>query len=298
MALVKTSSILLLLFAVLTLALAAPGQSQEQGNGRLRVLSFSAQKLHAIYHTAAGADEGLQVLSEDNSQDKYVTISTLDGEELISAQFSSSETSVLWKILGYSFFLHKEGIYGGRTRTDAYVVPSSQVRLMKKGMKRNRFTSKLLRTLDTEHANETKETAFLELFSHPALNVIFEMSRALGEAGVTGGDNQAALNFHGLALHYYKLGQGRPEFNPRQEKEEEAEEGEGSGREPGQIEKRSYMECLWPGSSSYSFGSSCTGLCGIGCDCWSWVCGDCCNHHYGICHFECYDYYRDRKSVV
>ena len=27
-------------------------------------------------------------------------------------------------------------------------------------------------------------------------------------------------------------------------------------------------------------GDQCYGMCGYGCDCWSWVCGDCC-YHYG-----------------
>ena len=41
----------------------------------------------------------------------------------------------------------------------------------------------------------------------------------------------------------------------------------------------------WCQAYSNAWGSDCYGMCGKGCSCWHWVCGDCCNH-YGCAHHD------------
>lgn len=86
------------------------------------------------------------------------------GVELVSVESSVPGSNTLWKVLGYSFFLHS---IDGRAEMMEYAVPSAVTGRVEKEMKRNRITSKLLHTLD--NANETKRSAFTELLARPEL---------------------------------------------------------------------------------------------------------------------------------
>lgn len=276
---------LLLLFAVVTYTTAAPKNREEEG--KLRILSRSQEKLQAIYYVTP--EEGIQVVSEESDRNKYVSISTLDGMQLVSARFSISGSGALWKILGYSFFLYNNTVRMGRHIVEPYIVPPATTGLAEKEVKRDHFTTKLFRTLETDNINETKTSALSELLSRPELDIIFEMSEALGQAGINGYDNPAAFRFHGLALHFAKL-RAHPMNRPPVE---------GSAEEPVYVPRRigKRATCSRPGSwwsdTSYyncrrcPYQPDCVGMCGAGCSCWSWVCGDCCLHqgcyHHDIC---------------
>lgn len=88
---------LLLLFAAATLSAAATIKNSEDGE-KLRILSISPDKIRAVYHTSE--EEGLDMTSEVTEQDSSVSITTLDGAELLFVQ-SSGTRSILWKILSY-----------------------------------------------------------------------------------------------------------------------------------------------------------------------------------------------------
>jgi hypothetical protein len=81
------------------------------------------------------------------------------------------------------------------------------------------------------------------------------LSRALGVRGLTGNDFPASL-----ALHKVAQQSAMALSVPVQKLETPASEG--------------YCEA-YPNESN-----DCYGMCGPGCSCWSWVCGDCC-YHYG-----------------
>ena len=283
-----TSFKILLLFSAVA---AAATKAAPSGPGGLQILHLSPQKLQALYHTSP--DKGLYVVSKIG-RERYVTVSTLDGVEVASVWFSKS-SSVLWKIMGHSFFIHNNAIHGGQARMDAFVVPAGKTRRVKKEMKRSHFSAKLFHTLDTESMNQTMDAAFFELLSHPSLKGVFKMSEALGQADITGSSNPAALQFHVMALHFAKL-QSRPEFNtvsqPAEDSEKKLDEDVFL---PRRIEKRATCtRRRWWGSTIREYGcarcptgSNCKGLCGPRCTCWRWVCGDCCYHQGCYEHDVC-----------
>lgn len=81
------------------------------------------------------------------------------------------------------------------------------------------------------------------------------LSRALGARGITGNDYPASLALHKVAQQSAQaLSVNVPKL------ETPASEG--------------YCQA-YPNESN-----DCYGMCGPGCSCWSWVCGDCC-YHYG-----------------
>ena len=82
------------------------------------------------------------------------------------------------------------------------------------------------------------------------------LSRALGVRGITGSDFPASLALHKAAK----------------------QSAEALGID---VEKLDTAQSLNGYCTSYpNSGNGCYGMCGSGCSCWSWVCGDCC-YHYG-----------------
>ena len=263
----KLIQLLVLLAAAVALAVAAP-----RDGGRLQVLSLSPARLQVKYHTGVG--KGIHVMSEVNQQDNYIDISTLSGEKIVSAQFSTSEPAALWRIMGNNVF---------RVGRQAHVV-SSDTTSVREELRRVKMLSHIQ---TTEDIKETLRSAYTKLLDHPEnhLDAIVELSRIIGEEhGVTGNNNPAALNLHKLALHFYKVNARGQDHQPMQKEEKEAEET------PKRISKRETCERpgFWGstlytyGCSSCPIGSECLGLCGKDCYCWAWVCGTCC--YYQGCY--------------
>jgi hypothetical protein len=81
------------------------------------------------------------------------------------------------------------------------------------------------------------------------------LSRALGVRGITGSDYPASLALHKIA----------------QQSAQSLHVNVAKVDTPTSLDK-AYCDA-YPNQ-----GNDCFGMCGPGCDCWSWVCGDCCYH--------------------
>lgn len=93
-----------------------------------------------------------------------------------------------------------------------------------------------------------------EMLALPEARLLPNLSRALGAMGITGNAYPASLALHKIARQSADaLGIDLAPLSTQ------ATEG-------------SYCEA-YPNA-----GDSCYGMCGNGCSCWSWVCGDCCYH--------------------
>ncbi|KAB2898643.1 MAG: hypothetical protein F9K40_11195 [Kofleriaceae bacterium] len=95
-------------------------------------------------------------------------------------------------------------------------------------------------------------TVLDEMLAVPEVKVLAYMSRALGARGITGNAFPASLVIHKMA---------------RQSADALAVEIEPLPPSAGE-----QLFCSRPTANS------CYGMCGPGCTCWSWVCGDCCYH--------------------
>lgn len=98
-------------------------------------------------------------------------------------------------------------------------------------------------------------TALTEMSNLPEVAQFPALSRALGARGFTGTDFPATLVLHKVA------------------------------QQTAQTLKIKVSELQLPGKTEGYCDSypnpynGCFGMCGEGCDCWSWVCGDCCYHN-------------------
>jgi hypothetical protein len=99
-----------------------------------------------------------------------------------------------------------------------------------------------------------------EMIGVPEVRSLPHLSRALGAAGYTGSKYPAVLPLHKMA---------------RQSADALGIQVEPLPAAPG--DENSF--CSRPTANE------CYGMCGPGCSCWSWVCGDCC-YHYGCARHD------------
>lgn len=137
---------------------------------------------------------------------------------------------------------------------------------------------------------ELEDEVFLQDCVLSLGEIIVGSSRLLGEGErMIGADNPAVKNYHHFAVFASKI----TEYSPfGGENPDETYEGDPSlvTFVGGAVsEGEGYCKgCKVPGGyKGCEHGNDCFGRCGEGCDCWSWICGDC------RCHDECmdHDYY-------
>ena len=93
-----------------------------------------------------------------------------------------------------------------------------------------------------------------EMLAIPEVASIPRMSRTLGEMGITGSQFPASLALHKIAR--------------------QSADALAINVEPLETASAESAFCTaYPNP-----GNDCYGMCGPGCSCWSWVCGDCCYH--------------------
>lgn len=97
-------------------------------------------------------------------------------------------------------------------------------------------------------------TALDDMLAVPEVASLPALSRTLGEMGITGSEYPASLAVHKIARQ--SADALAIDVDPIQPATEEAS-----------------FCTAYPNQ-----GNQCYGMCGNGCNCWSWVCGDCCYH--------------------
>lgn len=95
------------------------------------------------------------------------------------------------------------------------------------------------------------DNAFAEVLLSPEATILPWLSRALGERGITGVSHPASLDLHTFSAVVARANNIDIPAIGSDEPERAAQEGNG-----------------------------CYGMCGRGCSCWKWVCGDC-DYHPG-----------------
>ena len=234
-------------------------------------------------------------MSEAREDSRSFFIRAMGGHPVVAAE--RKESATLISVVGKEFLL----VGKGRSTVDEYAVPVALSRRVENAFKRRGIGLKLLRRLDRGMVNATRHGAFKELLNRPEVELIVAAARALGNTGLRGRENPAALTFYAFAKQLAKV---KTHFSKGQE---------GGSGEPfssstlsyhGQDmyrEKRSPLEHCpnIPRGSIFSsnnrhcprgecpVGSECHGMCGVSCSwCWdfSFICDDCCFHR------GCYDH--------
>ena len=242
---------------------------QEDGS-KLRMISASTERIEAEYYTPNG---GIHILSEVHSSGEAVrvVITTTSGEPLFSLD-RPLYSSGLVSMVGKEFLFVNKTLANGDRKLSEYVVPTGFSQRVMNAIKHHQVP-KVLRHLDSETVNTTATNAIDELLERPEVLLIKDAAFAIGSTGLTGAGNPAAMAFYTTALRFAKS-------TVVEDQHVASGESEGAARES-LSKKRSRRSLTWcSNSNSYCnvcpVGDNCLGLCGPGCSCWWFICGDCC----------------------
>lgn len=268
---------LLILAALMAVAVSLPGTLLEGDNkeegGKLNVITVTQQEIEGEYHASEG---GIHFHCIVRGEYHYLSVTTADGEPLVISKQPHNST-MLMSLGGTEFLVMRNPSGSGESKYSDYIIPSMFHKLVEKALERDRFSSRLLQYLDTE-TNKTRHNAIRSLALHPKVELFMAAAQALGDLGIIGSENPAAMPFYALTLRLAKY------HDILMNNEDANEERQDLQLPEDYRQKRSCSNCIVGSCPYYGYGSDCLGMCGRHCSCQSWLCGDCCVHK------GCYDH--------
>jgi hypothetical protein len=200
-----------------------------------------------------------------------LSISTLQGERLLTSKqhVRLGEVTPLAGIslLQHHFLVNLDG-------SEEYVVPRHLHSYFEAILRDVVLFGHLRRHLDEEGVNVTRSVAIGQLLAREEALLMVQAAMALGERGIRGADNPAAMMLYMVALRIKDM----------------LDSGSGEEVSSHHLAKRTVEHNIDVAygqeycsntadtcpTSQCPQGEECTGLCGISCSCWEWVCGNCC----------------------
>ena len=250
---------------------------------KLQIITASKELIQAKYSTST---DGILIVSEVSpGQDAlHVSIKSNNGETMfeVNRQMGGMGLSHL-SVAGEEFLVLNETAEDGRQKITVYHTPEANSKIIN-GREPKPFPS---HELDSHTAHVSGLNAIAKLATHPQARLVKEAAVSLGDH-ISGRDSAAAMAFFATALRLSKL------FQEQSTHIEEYLAKDFAYDEPQTRHRRwgvrwildaisprnSKEQCRNSGSTCprgrCPRGSKCRGLCGPGCTCWSFVCGDCC----------------------
>ena len=215
----------------------------------------------------AHSGNGIQFTS---SQD-HLSIASLDGEPILVAGRT---------VGGERFGYHNvSGVSIVEAESRPYAVPSNQQINVQTSPERMRdLLAELQEQGEKEHM-AIAEQSYRKFVASPEAPLIVHAAKGLGEnAGMVGSEHPAILPFYAVALG---VARARRDTSAEEEMDNDRESYFDTVRAQGRYPNCNLRSCP-PCRNDH-----CMGMCGRRCDCWSWVCGDCCYHRGCGSHDSC-----------
>ena len=230
--------------------------ARTSGEGKVEVASLT--DMIATFSYADPSGRGLSVVSAQDS----LHISTLGGRSLVAAKASLTSGGSLRLIsLGPDVFIQAKT---GAAETQDFAVPGALRRSVRDADRA--VLQDLVHILNTSSAAKESEgrlwNSLLAVLNYAELQMLEDAAAALGDAGVTGLKYPCVLPFYTTSL---RMGQLLRDSNLTTGRHRPSAKG-----------PRMAENCLSKCPPCQD--QECLGLCGYGCNCWKWVCGDCCYH--------------------
>lgn len=236
---------------VLWLCLVASVLSLAHGEGRLDVTTLTESQADVVY-TDLSSGKGLRIASATDS----LFITTLDGQNLVAAEEAVSSMRLIG--LGRCQFIQ---VKTGAGQSRDFAVPEAFSGVLSN--KDQSVLRDLVSILNTSGSSQDQDSklwkAVHEVLAYPEVSLLKSAVSAMGMSGVTGLLYPSVLPFYIAALRLDQLIQ-RNNLTSHT-----------AGRYHG-VSEDCLSECP---PCPYQ---DCLGLCGYGCYCWKYVCGDCCYH--------------------
>ena len=181
---------------------------------------------------------------------KGFLVKTLRNRHLVSMQVLPDKKSQLVQILNTAFLQYNN---------EDYLIPRNlygEANSVSDSRDIHAFVTKLQKNSAlTQASNSAYRSAFRRLSGMAESRLILQASEALGEAGITGSS-------HPHMLPLYMFATRLPHAARQQQRRDWGSSSEQVG----------VQQCSRPKKND------CRGMCGYGCYCWKFVCGNCCFH--------------------
>ncbi len=233
--------------------------SGEDGNhtGILRLSILAQDAMEGSYVSLREEGLGIRFRSRLDS----LSITTLSGNPLLKAEDSQGYELRLVSVAGWQFIQAEQG----GTPSRDYAVPASLTLPVENSTPR-RLQGLLGKITSDQSTDELAlQVAITELLSLPETPLIIRAAFALGERGITGLDYPSSLPLYLSALQLQKLlvnNDKATQFDPFP-----------GDHDRSRLRRESCLSECPPCPEI-----ECLGLCGYGCSCWKFICGDCCYH--------------------
>ena len=258
-------------------------KNQEQGPmGLSSTTTVTQEELQGEYY---GTEGGIRFSSTVNATYFVLFITTTSGEQVVYVVHPMASNMTMVGVNDTNFMV-MERDQQNSINYDDYVIPRDAINLMESIMAGNgKMTDDILQKLDNKTVNGTRQSTLYNLAMSYEAILIIEAAKALGDLGIMGAEYPSVMRFYQLAL---RLANTRDSIS---EDEGDSSAPDTKGYQPRQrrAERCSSNGATCPsGRCPFRRGSNdCFGMCGKGCSCWSFVCGDCCVHQYCLTHDEC-----------
>ena len=255
---------------------------EEQGLLGLTANTITQEELQGEYY---GTEGGIRFSSTINATHFILSITTTTGEQVVYIVHPMASNMTMLGVNDTDFMV-MESNQQDHINYEGYIIPKDAMNLMESIMAGNgNMSDDILQRLDNKTVNETRQSALYNIAMSYEAVLIIEAAQALGELGVMGSDYPSVMRFYQLALQLANV-------------RESGEDYEGDSFAPDtkrhQPRQRRAERCSSNGATCpsgqcpFERGSNrCFGMCGRGCSCWSFICGNCCVHQYCLTHDEC-----------
>jgi len=278
--------IILLLNCIWNLSIAATGQLHLVGFTSCCVEGKFSNGRSGIRFKSEGTVNGLTL--------SYIAITDLEGRNVFSSFLLDERTTVM-SAMGGDYLIVKgsalsrgQGLLGTAYYRIHQNARTLVIRSLLSGYSpRYLLNANYLQDWDVE-ASSRKD--FWALLNSEEAPLIYQAALELGKRGLYGIDSAGGMIFYTLAMRLANY------LFPT------AVENTGTmgGTNCSNTFRSAMRERYLPAPAGYQLcennwqyceqcpqGPSCTGVCGVGCQCWKMVCGDCCYHHGCSGHGQC-----------
>lgn len=240
-----------------------------EDGGLLRLTELTPHRIKGSYSTSEG---GLHLDIHTSDKHHSLAISTLGGTKVLASKQHTLNSPLGISLLDRHFILAKD--QDSRKHRE-FLLPKHMHHFFEPALKQNGMMGLLRNVLDEDKANMTRTAAIAELLVSREASLLIDAAKALAATGVTGQESPAAFLLYVLALRTQKL---KDDASPMENTLSGKVKMQDTSSRNGMSQDEEF--CTNANATcqvgACPLGDECTGLCGTSCDCWDWVCGNCC----------------------
>ncbi len=252
--------------------------NEEIKTGLTTNTTITQGKIEGEYY-GSNNEGGIRFLAIVNATHFTLTITTISGESVVFIIHPIELNMTMMGVNHTNFMIMED--QPGRPQYDDYIIPEAATNITTSVMMgETEMCDEILGQLDNTTVNETRQSVLYTLAMSNEAVLIIKAAQALGALGVEGSQYPAAMKFYHFALRLAKARDSTEEVGslPKNTKAANGHKG-----------KQRICNNVGAACQACPFGDDCSGLCGKGCSCWSFLCGDCCLHLYCLTHDDCCD---------